>query len=77
MVKLLIYTKFPAEGSKAHEGKLEGRTHLCRKLREEFEKSYVLITGFGIKSILDFAKKWFHSLIEKRCYNFSLMAIML
>ena len=77
MVKLLIYTKFPAEGSKAHEGKLEGRTHLCRKLREKFERSYVLITGFGIKSILDFAKKWFHSLIEERRYNFSLMAIML
>ena len=57
LVWLIIYTKLPAEGNKPHEEKLEGRTHLCRKLREEFEKSYVLITGFGIKSILDFAKK--------------------
>ena len=53
----IINTKLPVEGSKPHEGKLEGRTNLCRKLKEEFEKSYVLITGFGIKSILDFAKK--------------------
>ena len=57
LVWLIIYTKLPAEGNKPHEEKLEGRTNLCRKLREEFEKSYVLITGFGIKSILDFAKK--------------------
>ena len=57
LVWLIIYTKLPAEGNKPHEEQLEGRTNLCRKLREEFEKSYVLITGFGIKSILDFAKK--------------------
>ena len=57
LVWLIIYTKLPTEGNKPHEEKLEGRTNLCRKLREEFEKSYVLITGFGIKSILDFAKK--------------------